>query len=447
VRTKVGAFAIFSLIFLMIVPVHADVDKATIDKEAFSVDDKFTISGTTSDADRVMLIASMKGPNGEKLTKNVLSDPGTFTFIPIDPGLLFKSKGEYTIRVFTEYQRVENATSIELLYENGIISLVPDYILELKKIGNKQVVETEKMTFTASVSDSGIDDEIFSLSKQPNGATINKDTGIFSWTPTSSQVGGHIFDIIVKSGPLEDKETITVTVSDKPEPKATTPEPKDTEPKATTPEPAEPKTDEPKELGIASFVDETKDPQYYVDRYTNEATYKKWFDDNFSEYDSIYQAVGIEEEEIEEEEFGECGEGTDLVNGMCVIVDDSNGGGCLIATATYGSEMAPQVQLLREIRDNQLMNTDSGVSFMSGFNQLYYSFSPIIADMERENPAFKEMVKIGITPMLSTLSIMSYAESESEVFGYGIGVILMNLGMYVAVPAIVVFKTRKYIKI
>ena len=53
---------------------------------------------------------------------------------------------------------------------------------------------------------------------------------------------------------------------------------------------------------------------------------------------------------------------------------EEEGGGCLIATAAYGSEMAPQVQLLREIRDNQLMNTESGKSFMSGFNELYYSF-------------------------------------------------------------------------
>ena len=113
-------------------------------------------------------------------------------------------------------------------------------------------------------------------------------------------------------------------------------------------------------------------------------------------------------------------------------MDTSEGGGCLIATATYGSEMAPQVQLLREIRDNQLMNTESGVSFMTGFNSLYYSFSPHIADMERESPLFKEIVKIGITPLLSTLSLMSYAETESEVLGYGIGVVLMNLGMYVA---------------
>jgi hypothetical protein len=109
--------------------------------------------------------------------------------------------------------------------------------------------------------------------------------------------------------------------------------------------------------------------------------------------------------------------------------------------------MAPQVQLLREIRDNQLMNTGSGMSFMTGFNQLYYSFSPTIADFERESPAFKEAVKLGITPLLSSLSIMEYAESDSEVLGYGIGVILLNIGMYIAVPAIVILKARKFIRI
>jgi len=48
------------------------------------------------------------------------------------------------------------------------------------------------------------------------------------------------------------------------------------------------------ELGIASFVDKTKDPQSYVDRYNNEASYKEWFENNFPEYDSIEQAVGLE---------------------------------------------------------------------------------------------------------------------------------------------------------
>lgn len=117
-------------------------------------------------------------------------------------------------------------------------------------------------------------------------------------------------------------------------------------------------------------------------------------------------------------------------------------GGCLIATATFGSELAPQVQQLREIRDNTLLSTTSGAAFMTGFNQLYYSFSPSIADLARENPMFKEFVKITITSMLSTLSIMEYADSESEVLGYGIGVILMNLGIYFAAPTIVVYAIR-----
>ena len=105
--------------------------------------------------------------------------------------------------------------------------------------------------------------------------------------------------------------------------------------------------------------------------------------------------------------------------------------------------MAPQVQLLREIRDNQLMNTESGAQFMEVFNGIYYSFSPTIADMERENPYFKETVKFVITPMISSLSIMQNADSESEVLGLGISVIALNLAMYLGVPAIVIVGISK----
>lgn len=111
-------------------------------------------------------------------------------------------------------------------------------------------------------------------------------------------------------------------------------------------------------------------------------------------------------------------------------------GGCLIATATFGSELAPQVQQLRELRDNYLMKTESGTSFMTGFNQFYYSFSPTIADWERQNPVFKEAVKIGITPLLTSLSILNYVDmdSEEEVLGYGISLIILNIGMYIISP-------------
>ena len=82
---------------------------------------------------------------------------------------------------------------------------------------------------------------------------------------------------------------------------------------------------------------------------------------------------------------------------------------------------------------------------MGTFNDVYYSFSPTIADMEREHPMFKEVVKLAITPMISSLSIMESAESESEVLGMGLSVIMLNIGMYLGVPAIVIVGIRKKI--
>ena len=120
------------------------------------------------------------------------------------------------------------------------------------------------------------------------------------------------------------------------------------------------------------------------------------------------------------------------------IIDEPipEGGGCLIATATYGSELAPQVQQLRELLDNTLLNTKSGSGFMNSFNEFYYSFSPYIADYERENPAFKEIIKITLTPLLLSLSLLNHVEmnSEESVLGYGVGMIVLNGMMYLGLP-------------
>ncbi len=128
-----------------------------------------------------------------------------------------------------------------------------------------------------------------------------------------------------------------------------------------------------------------------------------------------------------------------------VYAPPTEDGGCLIATAAIGSEFSPQIQQLRELRDNTVLATASGSAFMTGFNQLYYSFSPAIADMERQNPAFKEIVRLAITPLLSTLSLLNHVEidSEAKMLGYGIGVILLNVCMYAATPAVAIYGVRK----
>lgn len=126
-----------------------------------------------------------------------------------------------------------------------------------------------------------------------------------------------------------------------------------------------------------------------------------------------------------------------------------NGGGCLIATATFDSELAPQVQFLREIRENVLYNTNSGKSFMVGFNQIYYLFSPTIADWERENSTFKEFVKITITPLLISLGILDYFEinSEAEMIGIGTALISLNVVMYFGIPTLIAIKRKKIRKL
>jgi len=133
-----------------------------------------------------------------------------------------------------------------------------------------------------------------------------------------------------------------------------------------------------------------------------------------------------------------------IINSL-TIKENPSDGGCLIATATYGTELAPQVQLLREVRDNVLFSTGAGKTFMAGFNDFYYTFSPAVADLERQNPLFKEIVKTAITPLLSILSILNHVEidSEQEMLGYGVGVMLLNIGMYFVAPAIIIIKLKQ----
>ncbi|MBI5698484.1 MAG: hypothetical protein HZC29_08430 [Thaumarchaeota archaeon] len=199
----------------------------------------------------------------------------------------------------------------------------------------------------------------------------------------------------------------------------------------------------PKTTHIPGFPDPTKDPQSYVDRYQNDAAFKSWFDKNFPD-DTIYEIVGVDEPQPP----SACGPGTHDENGICVLDKKEGIGQCAIATAAFGTELAPQVQLLREVRDNVLFSTGTGTAFMAGFNDFYYTFSPTIADWERQSPVLKEIVKATITPMLSTLSILNYVDvdSEQEMLGYGIGVMLLNVGMYFVAPALVIISVRKHLK-
>jgi len=435
---KVGVFAVFSLIILMIIPVYADVDYATIDKETFTIDDKFTISGTISDANRVMVAASMKGPTSEKLYRNTFSDEGTFSFIPIDTELLFKSIGTYTINIFTENQPSESGFIIKIEFDRSGATILPDYVLELKEIGNKSVDETKNLSFTTSVTDSSIEVLEYSLDNYPSGAEINKDTGKFSWTPTDVQSGGYIFDIVVKSGPLEDRKTITVTVNDNPEPEQTT---------------LEQTTSELEELEIpAPFVDESKDPQSYVDRYNSELRYKEWFDVTYPEYSSIYEAVGLEkileipapfvDESKDPQSY------VDRYNSEASYkkwFDDNYPEYSSIYEAVGLEEPKELASFVDPNLDPQyyIDRYNKEITYKKWFDKTYPEIT-IFEAVGLEEPVIKEpeFGECGEdTKLIDGKCTINSTKSEGE--GYGIDVILKNIGIYSVAPVMLFFIIRK----
>ncbi len=150
--------------------------------------------------------------------------------------------------------------------------------VQISPIGKLTIDEGKLLSFTVKLVDNSVSNAVFSLEKNPpSGVKIISNTGMISWTPSSSDGGKtHTFDVVAKKDGISDSETITIVVNDVMNDSQSTTEP------------------EPKETGIAPFVDESKDPQSYVDRYNNEITYKDWFDKTYPEYDSIYQAVGLE---------------------------------------------------------------------------------------------------------------------------------------------------------
>ena len=80
---------------------------------------------------------------------------------------------------------------------------------------------------------------------------------------------------------------------------------------------------------------------------------------------------------------------------------------CLIATATFGSELSPKVQILRDFRDQSVLRTFAGSNFMSVFNSWYYSFSPTVAQYETAHPVARDIARVMLSPLIWILQLSS----------------------------------------
>jgi hypothetical protein len=121
---------------------------------------------------------------------------------------------------------------------------------------------------------------------------------------------------------------------------------------------------------------------------------------------------------------------------------------CFIATATYGSEISPEVSLLRNLRDRKILHTLAGKSFMLAFNAFYYSFSPQVASYISSVPTLRDLMKILLYPLIGILYISDLTFSslsfngELAVAVAGI-IAALGIGLVYFGPALLAFRKLK----
>ncbi len=82
---------------------------------------------------------------------------------------------------------------------------------------------------------------------------------------------------------------------------------------------------------------------------------------------------------------------------------------CIIATVTFGSELAPEVNFLRGFRNNLILKTYAGSMFYIAFDAFYYSWSTPAAKFIQGNEVMKAFTKLLIYPLIGGLQLTAYA--------------------------------------
>ncbi len=166
-RNSLAGFAVFSLFLLMMVPAYAEVTEVSLGKSFYTIDDKISFFGNESEGS-VLVNAIVKPPSGKsKLLGGFSNSDGEFETIPQSVKNIFSKLGTYSVTVFVD--KIENGAFILLQFDGNKVFEVPDFVLQLKTIIDKTVEVEKTISFTASITDSSIDDVVFSLQNNCKG--------------------------------------------------------------------------------------------------------------------------------------------------------------------------------------------------------------------------------------------------------------------------------------
>lgn len=138
-----------------------------------------------------------------------ISAAGTLTYTPADDAY-----GVATVSVSLHDNGGGADTSVVQTFTITVNAVNDAPVLNL--LSDDTIDEHAASTFTASATDVDSGALMYSLSGEPNGASIDSGTGVFTWTPDESQggYGPYTFDVLASDGSLSDSQSITITVNE-----------------------------------------------------------------------------------------------------------------------------------------------------------------------------------------------------------------------------------------
>lgn len=115
--------------------------------------------------------------------------------------------------------------------------------------------------------------------------------------------------------------------------------------------------------------------------------------------------------------------------------NQGDGGGCFIATAVYGSPLAPQVQVLREFRDKALLTHAPGRRLV----EAYYWLSPPLARLIAAHDRLRAATRVTLHPAIWWAGVAL----ESPMLGWSI-LVLGTVGLVVVlITPFTLFRARR----
>jgi len=121
--------------------------------------------------------------------------------------------------------------------------------------------------------------------------------------------------------------------------------------------------------------------------------------------------------------------------------------GCIIATAAYGSEMAPEVAYMRHVRDVMIGSSEVGRLLVSGWNAFYYSWSPPIAQFIESHDAVKPIFRVLLLPLVgiihATALIYPVFASVNSAFGSVVAFLFASVLSTLSYVMMPIFAARK----